>query len=642
MTQRDQELLAEWLLLWEELHEKGQDTPATELAKERPDLVAELDRRISVIRSTSWLDRPLGNDDPPPSNPSTNPAPLLRILGGRYRLDELIAEGGFAQVLRAYDRELQRTVAVKIPKANRLESTDVFLAEARRVARLKHPNMVQVYDVGVDGPTCFIVSEYIEGGSLAGRLTQGSPSRDQVCRWVSDVADALEYAHLNGVIHRDIKPANILIDHHGRALLADFGIAQSATKTGRFDPSLGTLRYMSPEQLRGAGADHRSDIYSLAVVLYEALAGHVPYSSNEPNVIRKEIVLGASLSATNIPAGLLRVCRKALSKSPHQRHASAAQFAADLRMATAPRRMLGRTSIWLLLGTATVLLGAYRFAQREVLVGAPADSPASTAALPLPITWPDFPPLMIEASTTNSVGMTLALVPAGSFVMGSPSSELGRDADEKQVKVTITKPFWIGTTEVTLRQWQAVMKGHDYPVEEKSGDCAVSNVTWEHAVLFCEWLTKQEREAGAISAESLYRLPTEAEWEYACRCGRPGAFCFGDDLKDLGEHGWWGCEVAIGSAARQCYSHPVGSKKPNVWGLFDMHGNLWEWCQDYDGPGRVGGDDPVGPDYGKTRVLKGGSFKGDQTAELRSANRHSEPQVHHWPYFGFRVVRVGE
>jgi serine/threonine protein kinase len=334
---RDKELLAELLLRWEELYDRGQDTPGSELAKDHPELIPQLERRIKALKEIAWLDKPL-DDDPPGDDPPT-PKPAARTLANRYRLDELIAEGGFAQVYRAYDTELQRTVAVKIPKPSKLGSKDDFLAEARRVARLKHDSIVPVHDVGIEGDTCFIVTEYVEGGSLADRLVSGKVPREQALRWVSEIADALEYAHLNGVIHRDVKPANVLIDHHGRALLADFGIAHSANKTGSFAPSLGTLRYMSPEQLEGKASDHRSDLYSLGVVLYEVMTGRIPYSSSEPNVLRKEIVLGKpSAWPSDIPADVRQICQKALSKSPHQRHASAAQLAAELKRVSGGRK----------------------------------------------------------------------------------------------------------------------------------------------------------------------------------------------------------------------------------------------------------------------------------------------------------------
>jgi serine/threonine protein kinase len=333
VTDPKKELLADLLLQWEELRERGQDTPATEIAKHHPELIEELAHRIKALKTISWLDKPL-DDDPPGECPSGSPSPSPRTLAGRYRLDELIAEGGFAQVYRAYDTELQRPVAIKIPKPSTLDSKEAFQAEARRVARLKHDNIVPVHDVGVENDISYIVTEYVDGGSLADRLAKGKPSREEAIRWICDIADALEYAHLNGVIHLDIKPANILIDANGRALLADFGIARSAMKTGDFAPSLGTLRYMSPEQLEGKPADHRSDIYSLGVVLHEVLTGHIPYSSQEPNVLRKEIVQGrADAGNKKLSPALQAICKKALSKSPYQRQASAAQFAAELNRA---------------------------------------------------------------------------------------------------------------------------------------------------------------------------------------------------------------------------------------------------------------------------------------------------------------------
>jgi tetratricopeptide (TPR) repeat protein/tRNA A-37 threonylcarbamoyl transferase component Bud32 len=379
-TNPDRELLAELLLRWEELYEQGHDTPVSELAKERPDLAAELARRIQAIKTVSAI------LSPPPRLPPNQSALKSLVasggrLGGRYRLEKLLAEGGFAEVYRAYDEELQRTVAIKMPKPGRLDSNDSFLAEARRVARLRYEGIVPVYDVGVELGACFIVSEFLEGGSLADRLAAKRPTTQEAVRWIAEVADALEYAHLHGVIHRDLKPANILIDHHGRAKLADFGIAQSASKPDDSGLSLGTLRYMSPEQLEGKPSDHRSDIFSLGVVLHEMLTGEVPYRSLEPQTLRRDIITGSPHLSEKLPCEYEVICRKALSRDPQDRQASAVEFAAELRRA-GKERAGGHAWVVPLVALVLVATGVFavsRWMHKEPHVDTPAAPPAATA-----------------------------------------------------------------------------------------------------------------------------------------------------------------------------------------------------------------------------------------------------------------------
>jgi len=480
-------ILADLLIEWDTLQQQGQDTPASVLCKDYPELTVTLARQIAALKRVSWIDR-TPDDDDADSPAASDPSPSSkRVLGGRYRLDSLIATGGFAEVYRAYDQELQRVVAIKIPKRSQVDSTDSFLAEARRVARLKHPSIVPVHDVGIEDGTCYIVTEYVEGGSLADRMMQGTVSQAKGLAWIAEIADALEHAHLAGVIHRDIKPANILIDRHGRALLADFGIAQSAMKTGTFAPSLGTLRYMSPEQLEGSPATPASDIYSLAVVLHELIAGKLPYSSDEANVLRREIVSGAATSkvSKDIPASVASICIRALQHDADKRQATAARFARELRTTSRPTR---HKSIALpllgILGLAGLLVGSRYFPSPK--------QPEPPVAVPTKVVIPLARPQQVRNATLFNGNFENEDKSAWKFVSWTPAPPdagliqdgLGRDGtrggkiisldtnDASFIQLITVKP----QTKYQIRAW---IKTEN--VGETGGDGANISITggWE-------------------------------------------------------------------------------------------------------------------------------------------------------------------
>ena len=225
---------------------------------------------------------------------------------------------------------------------------------------------------------------------------------------------------------------------------------------------------------------------------------------------------------------------------------------------------------------------------------------------------------------TNSIGMKLVLIPAGTFTMGSPVGEVGRKDDETPHEVTISKSFYLGSHEVTQGEYDKVMGNN--PSAFKGAKNPVEKVSWEDAVSFCKRLSELPEEKAAGRA---YRLPTEAEWEYACRAGSTTSYCFGDTAELLGEFAWF----------KESATHPVGEKKPNRWGLYDMHGNVFEWCQDWYGPYPSGAaTDPKGPSGGSYRVYRGGSSYND-AGLCRSALRlRLYPSLRLMYGGGFRVA----
>jgi formylglycine-generating enzyme required for sulfatase activity len=242
---------------------------------------------------------------------------------------------------------------------------------------------------------------------------------------------------------------------------------------------------------------------------------------------------------------------------------------------------------------------------------------------------------------TNSIGMTLALVPAGEFLMGSPDSDMAAPEDEKpQHLVRITRPFYLGIHQVTQGQYRKVT-GTNPSYFEGSDDLPVESVSWGDAVAFCNKLSALEGlkpyydlDSGTHLGGEGYRLPTEAEWEHAARAGSTTRFSFGAGEASLGEYAWF-----IGNA--QDRTHPVGQKQPNAFGLHDMHGNVWEWCWDgFDASyyGRSPGADPLGPTGAATRAHRGGSWA-DGEWYLRSADRGGSTPESRDDDVGFRVAR---
>jgi len=242
-------------------------------------------------------------------------------------------------------------------------------------------------------------------------------------------------------------------------------------------------------------------------------------------------------------------------------------------------------------------------------------------------------PPTVDKTTVNSIGMKLTLIPAGEFQMSSLESEPGRNGEKPQHLVKITKPFYLGVYEVTQQQYEKVMgarpwQGKGYVKE--GADYPASYMSHNDAVDFCRRLSKQE------GVE--YRLPTEAEWEYACRAGTTTSYSFGDDESQLGQYAWYRQNAwDVGDK----YAHRVGQKLPNRWGLYDMHGNVREWSQGWYATyfSEKVVSDPLGPVQGRYPVLRGGSFS-LHSSNVRSASRVNYPPDSRLNPSGFRAART--
>jgi formylglycine-generating enzyme required for sulfatase activity/predicted Ser/Thr protein kinase len=604
---------------------------------------------------------------------------------GRYRVLGRLGGGGQADVYRAAHPSLSVEVVLKLSRnPARHGDRDRLMAEGRLLAELDHPNLAKIYDLDLFEGRPYLVLEYVRGLNLRQHVAQHPVRPVEAASLVASLAEAVGAAHARGAIHRDIKPENIVIDDRGRPKLIDFGLAQIRDawlqEYGWPGEIAGTAAYMAPEQARSdqAAIGVRSDVFGLGAVLFFLLAGIGPFEDATLDAslqrARQCQFDAALLQSRRVPRRLASVCLKALEKDASLRYASANDFARDLQdFARSARRrrttLMGRVCLVLLLAvsaTAAILGMARGRVHHEANAGARA---GGDERLPGPARVrqsaadDDKPATTLQAAWTNSIGMKLAIIPPGTFRMGSadeiphappggkpgnfhagepysyqPGGRVRQVKDYPRHEVRITKPFYIGVYEVTQREWQLVMgdepaakykRGLQYPVD--------SVFDWQ-AIKFCKRLTLREKR--------IYRLPTEAEWEYACRAGTTTNYAFGDSVSPRQAN--YAAADPKTPKKSQGGPRPVGSFPPNGYGLCDMHGNVAEWVADFYaeyGPQSV--IDPKGPfiDFSKLpgkfaldyyRVARGGSWT-DPAGGLTSYRR----QPMHGSALGIVIGRQG-
>jgi serine/threonine-protein kinase len=605
-------------------------------------------------------------------------------LLGQYEVGRKIAEGGMGAVHLATDTRLGIPVVVKVPHVRYLGEEGFaarFAREVDELIRLRHGNVVRILARGTHEDVPFYVLEYLEGGSLARRLA-GSPggrqSATEVLAWLAPIARALEHLHARGVIHRDLKPANILFDGHGDAYLSDFGIVKllegetgSLTGTGA---AIGSPSYMAPEQALGRTVTPATDEYALAATVYEALGGRPPFDTGTPMeiLVRKGSQDPEPLDACAPDLGpeLVACVMRGLAREPGARHGGCGAFATAFREAVhregtreagaaaeapargtapAPARRRRPSGRWIPgLALAAVLAAAVAFALhagagREGGGERAARSPVSRDAAPPPAA-PASPArarvsaaqereakrLGVPVAFANPLGMRFVLIPGGTFPMGSPADEKDRDDDETLHPVTLTRAYYLQTTEVTNAQYRrfdpqhrsGAYEGHDLD----GADQPVVGVSWEDARGYVAWLDGQD-------AGHAYRLPSEAEWERAARAGTTTRFFWGADEARLPQYA-----NGAGTEDGHAVTAPAGSYPPNAWGLHDVLGNAWEWVRDRYGTYPSGPvTDPRGPPTGDVHVLRGGSWRFDLDY-LRVAFRYRPAPDDPADSFGFRVL----
>jgi formylglycine-generating enzyme required for sulfatase activity len=499
---------------------------------------------------------------------------------GDYTLIKKLGEGSFGEVWLAEKRTrvLTTKVDLKLPKSG------VKFEDVEKEAQ-GHPNVLPIVDADIHNDQIFIASEYSPDGSLEEWLNGyggKAPSIYATVEMMRGILAGLEHLHKRQIIHRDLKPPNILLQGE-IPRITDFGISKFLPSGTESNSIKGTMAYMSPEALDG-DRNEQTDIWSVGVICYRMLCGSLPFFGAQSEMIKAICMNEPRPFSESIPEPLKDFLIVALRKNPQDRFSTVSEMRQTLNTAYQRAMQLNRE--------LTLVM------------------PELTFVLPETTT-------ILDEFEQRRQQDGFVLIPAGEFMMGTNHYN-----DEKPIhKVRISTEFEMNKYPVMQAQWEAVMGNN--PSNFKGAKLPVEQVSWKDTQEFIKKLN-------AANDGYVYRLPTEAEWEYACRAGTTG-----DYAGNLDEMGWY-------DKNSEEKTHAVGEKKANAWGLHDMHGNVREWCADWYNEryyAKSPDVDPKGPDSGSSRVWRGGGWN-NNAAYCRSAYRDSYNPGTRFDSSGFRLVRT--
>ena len=539
--------------------------------------------------------------------------PIGTMLSCQYKILRQIGAGGFGKTYLVEDqlgvkkvvKELfissmctrdasTRSVTVSVGENREIfqQQLEKFREEARRIFSLSHPNIVKVSALFNENNTAYYVMDYIEGESLAQKSRRTPLTEPQIMRYLNQLLSAFEYIHSHGVTHLDLKPGNIMIDRNDKVVLIDFGASklfnvQSVNKTmmSSMRPPF-TPGYAPMEQENGNVKDMgpHCDIYALGATLYTLYVGTRPASPFE-------IFQNGLPEIPNALPKMQDVIKKAMAFMVKDRIKDIAEF----------RQKLGLPNDY-----------------NTMVIGTPS----------------------IETFTVKGVSFKMIKVEGGTFKMGAQDENPnGANYDseawnnEKPVHSVTLNDYYIGETEVTQELWEAVM-GTTVAQQRDKVDCGwpLCGVGSNYPMYYISWDDCQEfvKRLNELTGKN-FRLPTEAEWEYAARGGNKSRGYKYSGSDNIGDVAWY-----WDNSSKE--PHPVGTKSPNELGLYDMSGNVWEWCRDwYSDYSSSSQTNPTGPTLGSYRVSRGGSWNYN-ASYCRVSIRAGSTLDNRRNYLGFRLV----